>query len=158
MIVGSTDGNKIKQNQFLISEAKYKNFILRAKIKLRNGNSGIQFRSEEMPDFVAAGYQADIAKEYWGMIYEERKRGLMDYWKRLSPEEQKKLVANAKADDWNEMEIMAEGDHIKITLNGAVTCDINDPAGAKEGVIALQLHAGPDMKVEFKDLEIKELD
>ncbi|MBM3289941.1 MAG: DUF1080 domain-containing protein, partial [Candidatus Hydrogenedentes bacterium] len=85
-IVGSTDGVKIEKNTFLFSEKEYGDFVLRVKVKLRNHNSGVQFRSEQRPDFVAAGYQADVAeKTYFGMLYEEQKRGFMDYWKAMSP-------------------------------------------------------------------------
>jgi hypothetical protein len=44
-----------------------------------------------------------------------------------------------------------------MVLNGKVTCDFDDPSGAKEGVIALQLHAGDPMEVRFKDISIKKL-
>ncbi len=159
VIVGSTDGVKIDKNTFLFYETKqYADFVLRAKVKLRNGNSGIQFRSEQRPEFVAAGYQADIAEQtYFGMLYEEQKRGIMDYWKAMSPEKQAETQTWVKKDDWNEYEISCVGDKVTMVLNGKVTCDIVDPAGAKSGYIALQLHVGPDMLVSFKDIEIKEL-
>ena len=54
-------------------------------------------------------------------------------------------------------EIECVGDRVKMTLNGKVTCDIVDPDGREEGVVALQLHLGPEMVVQFKDLSIKEL-
>lgn len=158
VIVGSTDNTRIEHNTFLSTEKEYSDFILRAKVKLRNHNSGIQFRSEQMDDYVVAGYQADIAeKTYFGMLYEERKRGFMPYWETLSQEEKDAIQAVVKHGDWNEFEILAEGDHIKLTLNGKVSCDIQDPDGAKRGVIALQLHAGDPMEVRFKDIYIKEL-
>lgn len=158
-IVGSTDGVKIEHNTFLFYDTKqFSDFVLRAKVKLRNHNSGIQFRSEQRPDYVAAGYQADVAeKTYYGMLYEEQKRGIMDYWKAMPPEKQAETQTWVKQGDWNEYEITCEGDHVKLVLNGHVTCEIDDPAGAKSGYIALQLHAGPEMQVSFKDIEIKEL-
>ncbi len=157
-IVGSTDGVKIDHNTFLMTKKEYGDFILRVKVKLRNHNSGIQFRSEQLPDYVAAGYQADVAeKTYFGMLYEEKKRGIMDYWKAMSPEEQAKIETYVKQGDWNQYEITCEGDHVKLVLNGHTTCDIVDPEGAKKGIIGLQLHAGPEMEVRFKDIEIKDL-
>src|SRR5437899_1202869 len=83
MIVGSTEGNPLKYNSFLATKKSYANFILRAQAKLRNHNSGIQFRSELVPDlpWAVRGYQADMAENnYWGCIYEERslkKRGIL---------------------------------------------------------------------------------
>lgn len=157
-IVGSTEGVTIEHNTFLSTKESYSDFILKAKVKLRNHNSGIQFRSEQQPDYVVAGYQADIAEQtYFGMLYEEKKRGIMEYWKAMTPEEQAKTQTYVKQGDWNEYEIICEGDHVKLILNGHVTCDITDPEGAKTGIIALQLHAGPAMEVRFKDISIKDL-
>src|SRR5579863_3020882 len=56
MIVGATTGVTMTDNSFLISKKPYRNFILRAEMKLRNLNSGIQFRSEAMPNWVVRGY------------------------------------------------------------------------------------------------------
>lgn len=152
VIVGSTDGVPIQQNSFLITKKSYANFILRAECKLRNHNSGIQFRSEALPNWVVRGYQADMAEDsYWGSIYEEKgTRGiLVDGWKGKA----EKVV---KAQDWNQYEILCDGDHIQLKLNGLVTADLHDSA-RKEGIIALQLHAGPPMEVEFRNLRIKVL-
>ncbi len=157
VIVGSTDQTKAEHNTFLSTEKHYSDFILRAKIKLRNHNSGIQFRSEQLPEYVMAGYQADAADGFWGMLYEERKRGIMDYWKNMSDADKKAVGALAKPTDWNEYEITCKGDHVKMVFNGKTVLDMDDPAGAKEGAIGLQIHAGPAMMVSFKDLKIKEL-
>src|SRR2546427_12846371 len=73
MIVGSTEGVPLEHNEFLFTKKSYANFILRVQCKLRNHNSGIQFRSERLPDYVARGYQADMAEDnYWGCLYEEK--------------------------------------------------------------------------------------
>src|SRR5690349_22478860 len=73
MIVGSTEKAKLPHNEFLISKQSFGNFILRAECRLRNHNSGIQFRSEALPDWVVRGYQADMAADnYWGNIYDEK--------------------------------------------------------------------------------------
>jgi hypothetical protein len=58
--------------------------------------------------------------------------------------------------DWNTYEILADGDHIRLKFNGVVTIDMHDSA-ASSGIIALQLHAGPEMRVEFRNLKIKVL-
>ena len=79
-LIGSTEGNKLTGNTFLIYRgAKFGDFILRARVKLRNHNSGIQFRSEELPNWVVKGYQADMAEgNWWGSVYEEKgTRGVM---------------------------------------------------------------------------------
>ncbi|MCC7156106.1 MAG: DUF1080 domain-containing protein [Bryobacterales bacterium] len=152
-IAGSTEGVKIDTNQFLIYRKKhFANFVLKADVKLRNHNSGIQFRSEELPGFVVKGYQADMAEDnWWGGVYEERgPRGIMvNGWKG-------KAETVVKRGDWNEVEIVADGDHIQIKINGLLTADMHDSAKL-EGVIAFQLHRGPPMEVSFRNIRIKEL-
>lgn len=157
-IVGSTMENKIEKNSFLSTEKSYSDFVLKVKVKLINHNSGVQFRSKQLENFAVAGYQADVAEQtYFGMLYEEQLRGILPYWKAYTDDERSAVFAAAKLDDWNEYEITCNGDHVKIVLNGYTTLDFNDPEGAKSGIIALQLHTGPDMKVFYKDLVIKEL-
>jgi hypothetical protein len=152
VIVGSTEGVTLEHNEFLITKQTYSNFILRADMKLRNHNSGIQFRSKASPEWVVSGYQADAAENnYWGCLYEEKgKRGVMvNGWK----DKGEKVV---KLKDWNTYEILCEGDHIQIKLNGMVTADLHDSVSLS-GVIALQLHKGPAMQAEFRNIEIKVL-
>lgn len=163
-IVGRTDGN-IPANTFLISDKTYGDFVLKVKFRLHNnrGNSGIQFRSEELPPregqppFIVAGYQADIAdNQFLGILYGERTgRGII---RDLTAEQRAAVAAAYKPDEWNEYVITAQGDHITLTLNGVTTVDLDDPPGAKSGVIALQLHRGHDMTISFKDILIKRLD
>jgi hypothetical protein len=151
MIVGSTEGVSLTHNEFLITKQTYKNFDLRAEMKLRNHNSGIQFRSEALPEWVVRGYQADAAEDnYWGNIYEEKGRGtLVDGWKGKA----EKVV---KLKDWNDYEILCDGDHIQLKLNGLVTADLHD-SKSPEGIIAIQLHAGPPMQVYVRNIRIKVL-
>ncbi len=155
MIVGSTESKKLKHNSFLATSKSYKNFVLKLKFKLRNGNSGVQIRSKQHPDYVVRGYQADIAESrFTGILYEEGGRGI------LADVDKDKIAGAFKRDDWNEYVITCDGPRITQVLNGVTTVDYTekDPEkGAKEGIIALQLHVGPKMKIWFKDIEIKEL-
>ncbi|MBI4891583.1 MAG: DUF1080 domain-containing protein [Acidobacteria bacterium] len=152
-LVGSTDGVKLAHNTFLIYKAeKFSDFVLRAQVKLRNHNSGIQFRSEELPEWVVKGLQADMAQgNWWGSIYDEKgKRGVMvNGWKG-------KGETVVKPNDWNDIEIYCKGEEIRITLNGLVTAELKD-SEKMEGIIALQLHAGPEMEVRFKKIELMKL-
>ncbi|WZO97604.1 DUF1080 domain-containing protein [Isosphaeraceae bacterium EP7] len=151
-IVGRTTDEKLKKNEFLVTDRDYTDFVLKAKVKYRNGNSGIQFRSKRADDGAVSGLQADIADGYWGLLYEERLRGILERY------DEKKAAELIKKGDWNDFEITAKGNHIVIKINGTTVIDRTDPEIAKSGVIALQLHVWPDpMEVRFKDLEIKEL-
>ena len=65
-----------------------------------------------------------------------------------------------KFGEWNDLVIIAKGNHTQHFVNGKLTADVtdNDPAAAaKSGVIALQLHRGPPMTVQFKDVQLKTL-
>jgi hypothetical protein len=150
-IVGRTQGN-LKKNEFLVTDRSYANFTLKAKVKIRNGNSGIQFRSKRAPNGVVSGPQADVADGYWGLLYEERGRGILE---RYPPDKANALV---KKNDWNEFVITAMGDHVTIDLNGTRVIDRTDPKFDSSGVIALQVHVGPPMEVRYKDIDIKVLD
>jgi hypothetical protein len=152
-IAGTTEGVDLKQNTFLIYKTKtFANFILRAQVKLKGGNSGIQFRSEALPEWVVKGYQADMAEgNWWGSIYDEKgTRGVMvNGWKGKA----EKVV---RSGDWNDVEISAQGDQIQVKVNGLVTAELKDSAKL-DGVIALQLHRGPPMNVGFRNIRIREL-
>jgi hypothetical protein len=159
-IVGSTDGNAIEQNTFLIYGRPFGNFHLKAAVKLRNGNSGIQFRSarQDGPGWVVAGYQADFSddgeRSAWGNFYEERGRGrgLMatpgEGW-----EKGKSLVRRG---DWNDIEVLACGARMELKLNNATTVAVRDNR-ALTGIIAIQLHRGAPMRVEVRNVRIQEL-
>lgn len=150
-IVGRTKGD-LKKNEFLVTARDYGDFVLKAKVKFKNGNSGIQFRSKRAADGAVSGPQADVADGYWGLLYEERGRGILE---RYPEEKANKLV---KKGDWNDFEIDAKGDHVIIHFNGVKIIDRVDPKFDKRGVIALQVHVGPPMEVRYKDIEIKAKD
>jgi hypothetical protein len=152
VIVGQTPG--IDYNTFLYTDKEYSNFLLKFKVRLANHNSGVQFRSEvvDPKKFVMAGYQADIAPNYWGLLYEEKKRGMIDF-----KMDTKKI---ADVNQWVDVEVRAQGPNITITTNGTKTVQYveKDPkAGATKGRIGLQLHGGPAMKVEYKEISLEEL-
>src|SRR5258708_14440414 len=123
-----------------MNKISYDNVIWKAQAKLRNHNSGIQFRSEEVPGlkWAVRGYQADMAEDnYWGCIYEERgKRGVMvNGWK----DKAEKVV---RLKDWNDLELLCDGDHINLKVNGLATAHLHDSAKL-DRIIALQLPTRP---------------
>ena len=152
-IVGRTTEKKLSKNEFLCTDKEYGDFTLKVKVKYRNGNSGIQFRSERAPDGAVSGPQCDVADGYWGLLYEERRRGILERY------DEKKAEELVHKGDWNEFEITAKGDHVVIHMNGTKIIDRTDPKFDPKGIIALQLHVWPEpMEVRFKDLMIKTLD
>ena len=143
------------------------------------GNSGIQYRSKivDAEHFVVAGYQADIevGKTYSGILYEEKGRGILaNRGEKVvikegdAPNKPKievtgevgksdEIQAGIKPADWNEYVVIAKGGHLQHFINGKQTVDVTDQTavGAKTGCLALQLHAGAPMQVQFKDIVLK---
>ncbi len=66
-------------------------------------------------------------------------------------------MKHVKPGEWNDYEITAKRHHITLVLNGIQSVDLEDPAGDLSGVIALQLHVGPAVEVQYKDIKIKVL-
>ncbi len=157
VIVGQTTAeHKLKHNEFLYAEKEYGDFELLIKFKLRNHNSGVQIRSRvhDANEFIVKGYQPDIAESrYTGILYEEGGRGILAD---VKPDEVAKHVNQG---DWNQYRIICKGNNIQEFLNDFQTVNYteNKADAPTKGVIALQLHAGPPMKVEFKDIFIKQL-
>jgi Domain of Unknown Function (DUF1080) len=157
-IVGTTDSHPIRDNTFLIYRGRFSDFILRFDIKLRNHNSGVQFRSTALPNFVVTGYQADASevgdRSAWGNFYEEKGRG-RDVMK--TPDEGwQKARSLVHHGDWNSYEVFAQGTRMRLKFNGVETIDLTDDK-ARDGVIALQLHAGIPMRAEFRNIRLKPL-
>lgn len=173
----TTAENPLDHNTFLIwTEEKPADFELRAQFKIEAGNSGIQYRSEVVDEekFVVGGYQADIDADlkFAGINYEERGRGILalrgqrvtrkaDNAKEVEAFGDAEEIGKAiKKNEWNDYRIVAKGNQLQHYINGQLTCeviDLDEQNRASEGVIALQLHAGPPMVVRFKDLKIKSL-
>jgi acetyl esterase/lipase/prenyltransferase beta subunit len=153
-IVGSSPG--LKQNEFLATKANYRDFILQLKFRVRgddSANSGVQFRSIRVPGTEMSGYQADIGQGYWGCLYDESRRN------KILVKASDRAVAAIHKGDWNHYAIRAMGGKITLFLNGvpSVTYDEPDANIARDGKIALQVHAGKPMTVEFKDILIQAL-
>lgn len=144
-IVGRTEG--LKKNEFLVSDMAAANFKLTFEIKLvdNEGNSGVQFRSQEL-EHGMRGYQADVGKGWWGKLYEEEGRALL--WPKSGEE-------YVKLGEWNTYEIIADGSHIQTRINGHLCVDLDDPAGPKRGVFGLQLHSGGPTEVHFRNFQLE---
>lgn len=176
-IHGETTAEKpTKGNTFCIWRGGVlKDFELRLSFRLMNGNSGVQYRSKDLGEWRVAGYQAEVVNDprTVGFLYHERGRGrLVEVGQKVLIDENgvkhvvgtlgdwQQINAGFKKQDWNEYRIIARGNKIMHYLNGQQTIELedNDPKGrALEGILALQLHAGPPMVVEFKDIRLKEL-
>jgi hypothetical protein len=182
----TTAENPAKGNTFLIwTEGKTKDFELRLSFRCNaTNNSGIQYRSKHITEgnprnkWVVRGYQHEIRNEtklpsVAGFIYGEgigRGRMCLVGEKATWGDDGKKVTDTLidaagykklfKLDDWNDVVIIAKGNHIQHYLNNRLIVDFTDNSkqALREGILALQLHAGSPMWVEFKNIRIKEIE
>ncbi len=185
VIVGQTsDDAPLKQNDFLIWDGEVDDFVLRLDFRVAKGgkaNSGVQYRSKRLSDigqWVVGGYQADIdgTNQYMGILYEERGRAILALRGEAvellpgAKKVQKKvtgsvgdpadIVAEVRPGEWQSYEIRAIDNKLEHILNGKTTIKVvdNDTANAaKHGILALQVHVGPAMKIEFKNIRLKRI-
>lgn len=184
-ITGQTTAEtNLKHNTFLVWKGgTVEDFELRLSYRIVKGNSGIQYRSkvaEQGPQGpIVGGYQADFeaGTTYSGILYEERGRGILaqrgqkvtvrtaDGGKHKvdvtgSVGKSEEIQAAIKQEQWNDYVVVARGNHLTHTINGLTTVDVTDEdaaRAAKSGILALQVHVGPPMIVQFKDVRIKKL-
>lgn len=198
----TTPDNPIKQNSFLIWRGgRTADFDLKLEFRINAGNTGVQYRSQQLPEggtgdigkWVLKGYQADIdfANQYSGMLYEERGRGFLaprGQFNYAGPNQPPSvgrgqpppqpapgttfgvrgqvgalnssdaLREQIKQNDWNQFQVVARGNVLIHVLNGQVTAvfvDDDVEGRAFDGLLGLQIHTGPPMKVEFRNIWIK---
>ncbi len=175
-IFGQTTKEKpTKGNTFLVWQGgDVADFVFKAKVRFQGNNSGVQYRSELVgnpEDFVVKGYQADLhpKPEYFGMLYAEKWRGIVAqrFQRVIVGADGKSQVVGEVGDknqklvdtEWNELTVIAVGNRQIHQVNGVTTMDLTDnhPEAKRKGILALQLHAGAPMTVEFKDVQLKHL-
>lgn len=152
-ILGTSEKSEPRHG-LLMTDQRFKNFIVRAKFKVTKGDSGFYFRVEKTDTKVSVrGFQAEVdnSKEVGG-LYETAMRAWV---KKPDP----KLIASVvKPGEWTDLVVTAVGNDITVSLNGVTVTELlGDEKCLKEGHIALQLHGGQDMHVQFKDIAILEL-
>lgn len=173
-ITGTTTKDRpLPHNQFLIWEGIVSDFEFKAEFRLVGANnSGVQYRSQSIEgagDFRIKGYQADIHGNpmYTGMLYDEGGRGIV-------AQRGQRVVVNDKGENnvvgktdtvvqedltkWNTLEIRAVGNRLVHKINGKVTVDITDQDTKNQefkGLLALQIHAGKPMLIQFRSLKIR---
>ncbi len=175
VLTGVTDGS-LKMNRFVTwKESTIRNFDLRVKVKISaGGNSGIQYRGKSAPELgldVVTGYQCDVVantSKYNGMLYEERGRRILSHTgEKVIVDEKgrpwiigKMPVREFAPDEWHDFRVLVRGNHHQHWIDGHPTADLIDfdeKDRALEGVLAVQVHVGPAMKIQYKDFKIKHL-
>lgn len=180
----STAKNPVEVNTFLIWKDDVSDFEFMAEFKLtgETSNSGVQYRSKviEPENWIVGGYQADMdfINRYTGMLYEERGRGIIvrpGLRAQINPGHTtkkpqltslgdgtpvEKLKSSIHQGKWNEIRIVAKANRVRHYVNGVLTAEgiDNDPKhAASSGALALQLHRGQPMTVQFRNITLKPL-
>jgi hypothetical protein len=179
-IVGETSAEKrVNENNFLIWKDEVEDFELRLKFKLEGGNSGIYYRARKRPpgqtkgealvgtqaDFSADGRWTGVIIEYTlrEVLAERGEKVLIDQTGKKSVNgslgDPAKLLAAVKTNDWNDYSVLAKGGRVSLAINGTPMCELDDrdPKRLVRGWLALQVHVGPPMRVQFKDIVFKRL-
>lgn len=174
----STPQNVVSRNTFLIWRGgTLRDFELKLEVRMNSTNSGIQLRSQELPEvgrWVLAGYQADMefAGLYTGNLHDERGRSFLaqrgqvtiDTDSAARPrivgriDDPVKLRGMININGWNQYHIIARGNVIMVIYNGQLmSAFVDDDARNREleGLLGFQMHTGPPMKVEYRNVFLK---
>jgi hypothetical protein len=180
VLVGEiTPETLLKYNSFIIWRGGVtKDFDFKVEYRITAaGNSGINYRSVELPGVkhVLKGYQSDIdgRNRYTGQNYEERGRtfnAMRGQITRVPPGKKAEVIGTLgdaaelakfiKNEDWNEVHLIARGNMLTHIVNGHVMSVVvdDDPENRKlEGLLGVQVHVGPPMKVEYRNFRLKRL-
>jgi hypothetical protein len=174
-LTGVTDGS-LKYNRFIVWKGGVlKNFELRVQVKVTpGGNSGLNYRSKVRPDLgeeVVTGYQCDVVSnraEYNGILYEEKGRRILAHTGEkvvIDAEGQpwvvgKLPVKEFAAGEWHDYRVVVEGNHHRHWIDGEPTVDVVDldeKNRALEGILGVQVHVGPAMKIQYRNFFVKHL-
>jgi 3-keto-disaccharide hydrolase len=179
-LVGESSAERpLKANTFVVWRGgRPADFELKLEYRMNATNSGIQYRSVELPEmgkWVLKGYQADIDfdSQWTGQLYEERGRGFLALRGQTTHiadgqkprvigtlENADALKAVIKPTEWNQVHIIARGHTLVHIINGhvmSVAIDDDMKQRATNGLIGFQMHTGPPMKVEFRNIWLKTL-
>ena len=175
----TTKENPTKGNTFIIwRNGNVDDFELRLQYKIINGNSGIKYRSKDFGNWVVGGYQGDFeaGNTYSGILYEEKGRGILAQRGQMtsvvrngdkhrvevlgSLGASEDIQSHINKEDWNDYKIIAVENRFVHVINNRVTAiviDNDDDKRVGSGILALQLHAGPPMTVQFRNIKIRKL-
>jgi hypothetical protein len=184
-----TPSTILKTNSFIVWQGgEPADFELKLEVKIsRDGNSGINYRSEVFPDVPNAlkGYQADIDGKisYTGQNYEERGRTTLAYRGEIVTVDSGQIAGNVKNnawqlrkvtgslgssdslkalikyEDWNKIHLVVKGNRLQHYVNDILMSDVTDEDAINrkfKGLLGVQVHVGPPMKVEYRNIEIRQ--
>ncbi len=175
----TTAETRLKENNFLVWKDQVENFELRLKFRLEGGNSGIYYRASKRPERQVdgdplIGTQADFDStgRWTGVIMEYLLRDVLaERGQKVTIDENGKrqvtgsvgdpaeLLKVARPGEWNDYTVVAQGGRVVLKINGVTMCELEDrdPKQLVHGWLALQVHVGEPMVVQFKDIYLRRL-
>jgi len=175
----TTPETRLRHNNFLLWKDEVEDFELHLKFRLDGGNSGIYYRARQRPadqtkgdplvgtqaDFDASGRWTGVIMEYTlrGVLAERGQKVVIDEdgKKRVvgSVGDPKDLLKAVDIGEWNDYRVVARGGHVVLEINGVTMCELDDrdPRRIERGRLGLQVHVGPPMVVQFKDVFLRVL-
>jgi type 1 glutamine amidotransferase len=175
----TTEEIRITENNFLVWKDEVEDIELRLKFKLEGGNSGIYYHARKRPAGQSqgeplVGTQADCSADgrWTGVIMEYTLREVLaERGEQVLIEtngarqvagslgDAAKLLEAVRTNDWNDYSVFAKGGQVKLAINGVPMCELEDrdPKRLVRGWLALQVHTGPPMRVQFKDVYLRRL-
>lgn len=152
VLVGTSARSETRHG-LLISDARYRDFEVRLEFRTRTGCSGFYFRVDETDGSTGvAGFQAEVdPSPETGGLYETAGRAWVV---KPDPELMQRIY---RPGEWTRMSVVARGGDIEVRINGHVTAALTADSGRTEGHFALQLHGNQDLRVEYRNMEIREL-
>ncbi|MEM9828048.1 MAG: sulfatase-like hydrolase/transferase, partial [Planctomycetota bacterium] len=175
ILTGTADGT-LQKNRFITwKPSTIRNFEIRVQVRVsKGGNSGIQYRGKSRPDLgldVVSGYQCDVVANvpgFNGMLYEEKGRRILARTGQkvvIDPHGQAWITESLpkrqfEPGTWHDFRIRVEGNHHWHWINDHLTAEVIDldvKNRSLEGVLAVQVHVGPKMKIEYKNFRLKNL-
>jgi type 1 glutamine amidotransferase len=173
----TTADTKLKENNFLVWKDQVENFELRLKVRLEGGNSGIYYRAQKrrpgqtggdplvgpQADLDASGRWTGVIMEYLlrDVLAERGQKVAIDDQGRRSAigsvGDAAELLKAFKPGEWNDYTVIAQGERVVLKINGVTMCELEDrdPQRPVHGWLALQVHVGPPMRVQFKDISLR---
>lgn len=153
VLVGRSPKSERRHGLFA-SDAIYGDFEAEVEFRVLSGDSGFYFRAEEVDKHVGVhGFQAEIDTTFeTGGLYETGGRS----WVVKPPKQRMQTLY--QPGEWTKLRVVAKGRDVDVFVNGERTAELRQDPGRLEGRIALQLHGGQDMHVEYRDLRVRRLD
>jgi len=153
---GAIVGTSLKtepRHGILLTDQQFSNFVVKAKFRVIQGDSGFYFRAERVKSGVSVhGFQVEIdTTQETGGLYETGGRGWVH-----QPTAEVVKKRKYKPGEWSDLELSAIDGHLVVKINGVVSTELKRDQGRKKGHIGLQLHGGQAMHVLYKDIVISE--